>query len=256
VKQRLGAVLCLVLGSVLIWSGLSTSATGTVGNPVTICQPRSDLVGQVTPGQCPTGTITFTEVTNLSADPSVTPPASWTITVTSTCVDPNTGDPVDQTVMVDDGTSASTGALYVYADSSGTQCSYGYVETPVARFTTTYNPDPPQPIPFSQSLTANNLPVTVTNTVQALPTSSSASPTHTRTRTATPTHTRTASSSAAPTVVTTSFPAPSSSSAPVLATTGPRDSVGVSLWIGIALCLLGLVLLVAGRRPRLGRRHH
>lgn len=242
-RQRLGAMLCFALGAVLIWSGLSTDATGAVGaigcGTQTIGTPQFN---------CPTGVINFTEVTNAG---TATPPGTWVITLTSLCKDPSTGSPVNQEIDVDNNTTQASKPVYVYSDSSGsTRCSYTYAETPVAPFTTTYAPDPPQMITFDGTQSGSHLDVTVTNTGPS-PSSSSASssspaPSHSRT----PTHS--ASSSPAHTSV---APSPSSSSAPVLASTGPTRSVRPSLFVGIALCLLGSVLLFAGRRPRTARRH-
>lgn len=253
-KQRLGAVLSVLLGSGLIWIGLASSGTATAatvspGPPTcqlpdrAVHQPRGEDEG------CPTGTITVTEVTDLSADPSANPPSQWTVTVTSTnCTMPD-GSVVDQVLVIDNNSSATTDQLFLYAEafSPDVPCEYAYVETPRTPYTTTYDPVPPQSIPNTGE--DSNLAVTVTNTIAAL--STSASPTHTRTHTATatPTHTKSTSSSAAPTAVTSA----SSSAAPILAVTGPRSSVRPSLYAGIGLCGLGLVLLLAGRRPRTAR---
>jgi hypothetical protein len=251
-KLRLGAVLSVLLGSVLIWIGLAASGTAVAGTttPPAPCPLPLRAVAHART-ICPTGTITVTEVTDLSADPSANPPSQWTVTITSAnCTMPDGSTPVHQVLAIDNNGDATTDPLEIDADVSGqTHCEYAYVETPKARYTTTYDPTPPQSIPDTGA--DSNLAVTVTNTIAALPTSSSPAPTHTRTHTATatPTHTKSMSSSAAPTAVTST----SSSPAPILAVTGPRRSVGPSLYAGIGLCGLGLVLLLTGRRPRTAR---
>lgn len=245
--NRLGAILCLLLGSVLIWSGLSASSSGSIGT-TSFCQGN---IGTTTP--CPTGTINFAEVTDLSAAPGTTPPSTWTVRVTS----PNCSSPsdsaVDEVVTVNNNDNASTGDLFVWGDATHSiTCEYAYTEDPVAGYTTTYNPIPPHALTFGGGQSNSGLKVTVTNAADALPTKTK-TPTKTPTKTATPSKspTHSSSSSKAPTAVT-SAPA-GSSSAPTLASTGPRHSVGTSVGVGIGLCALGLVLLFAGRRPKPAR---
>jgi hypothetical protein len=247
-------VLSVLLGSVLIWMGLTASGTAVAGTTApgpasceildrAVHQPRGE--GEA----CPTGSITVTEVTDLSADPSANPPSQWTVTITSAnCTMPD-GSMVDQVLAIGNNSNAFTDQLLLYGDAftHNIACEYAYAETPRARYTTTYDPTPPHAIPDTGA--DSTLAVTVTNAIAALPTSSSPAPTHTRTHTATPTHTKSTSSSAAPTAVTSA----SSSAAPILAVTGPRSSVGPSVYAGIGLCGLGLVLLLAGRRPRTAR---
>lgn len=227
-KQRVGAILCIILGAVLIGTGLNGTAAGSVGLTVPTCGVTQ--IGGVTP--CPTGTISFTETTT---GIGATPPANWTVRITSTCVDPATSQPVDQTVTVPDGGTGTSTPLELYTNSGHTtSCSYAYVEVPVpANFAAAFAPASPQTIPDSGGAANSGLKVALTNTYTApTPTTSSA--------------TASASASASSSAV----PTPPSSSAAPLATTGPREQIGASVWIGAALCLLGLVLLVAGRTRR------
>lgn len=234
-KQRFGAILCILLGAVLIGTGLNGTAAGSVGLTVPVCGAAQ--VG--TAVLCPTGTISFTETTTGTG---AVPPANWTVHITSTCLDPATGQPVDQTVTVPDGGTGASTPLELYTDSGhGTVCSYTYAEDPVpANFAAVFAPASPQGIPDSGGASNSGLKVALTNTYTApTPTTSSA----TVTASASVSASVTASSSAVPT------PAASSSAAG-LANTGPHEQVGASVWIGAALCLLGLVLLLAGRTRR------
>lgn len=229
-KRRVGAILCIILGAVLIGTGLNATATGSVGLTVPTC--GATQVGGVTP--CPTGTISFTETTTGTG---ATPPANWTVHITSTCVDPATSQPVDQTVTVPNGGTGTSTPLELYTNSAHTTaCSYTYVEDPVpANFAASFAPASPQTIPDGGGPTDSGLKVALTNTYTApTPTTSSA----------------TTSASASASATSSAVPTPPSSSAAPLATTGPREQIGASVWIGAALCLLGLVLLVAGRTRR------
>jgi hypothetical protein len=224
--RRLGAILCLVLGAVLIGTGLNSTSAGTVGGTVPDC---GTLVGVTV--ACPTATITFTETTTGAGAPA---PVSWTVHVTSTCHDPATGLPVNQTVTVPNDGHASTTDLYLYVNSTHTTaCVYNYVESPIpAHFTATFAPLPPQGLVASEGLD-----VTLTNAYTA-PHTTSAAP-----------------STTTVTVAPSSSAAVQPTSTDALANTGPRSQVRASVWIGAGLCALGLVLLVAGRRRRPASHH-
>lgn len=238
-KQRFGAILCMMLGSVLIFSGFAagSDATGGINNPT--C--GGITVGAVTVGAgCPVGTISVTETTDTSAA-STTPtvPANWTVTITSTngCLDPATNKPVRMTITVANGGTNASGNLYVFKDNKATtQCLYRYTETAVPTFTAAFAPTAPHSIAFN--VDGSRLNVALTNTYTAPP------PTSTP-----PSSSRPAPSSAS--AVATSL-APSSSAA-ALSNTGPRTQVRATLWIGIAVFLIGLAMLALGRRPRHGR---
>ena len=119
-RKDLGAWLCLVLGAVLVTTGLAAGPSGSVGGiPVgTPCAPSE--IGTANP--CPTAVVTVTETTTLvsgSVRAAITPPAGgWTVHVTSPCpstVDDNT--PVDLSFTVPDGGSADSPALYAYPNT-------------------------------------------------------------------------------------------------------------------------------------------
>jgi len=233
-KRSLGGLLCLLLGGVLLVTGLRSGATGDVGD---VSQPCSGgNIGGVS--LCPTGTITFTETTQVTGTPVPTPPATWTVHVTSSCDDPLTGNPVAQDVTVPNNGAQSTTALFVFDDTThNTNCSYAFTETGApAGYTPTFTPVSPATIPWNESSSGSNLPVALVNALTVTSPTPTATASRTRTRTATATAEPT--SSAAP-----------SSQAPV-ANTGPHEQVRATVWIGGALCVLGLVLLVAARRPR------
>lgn len=235
-KQRFGALLCLALGTVLIVTGLNGTSSGNVGATVADCGVGT--IGGFVP--CPTGTITFTETTT----GTTSPPATWTVHITSTCLDPATGLAVDQTVNVPDGGSASSTALELYTTTShGATCSYAFIEENIPPGdTVTFDPASPQTIPDDTTPSDSNLPVALTNVFTATTSSST---------TSVPTSSSATSSSAATSVATSS-----SSASGALSNTGPRETVRTSLWIGIALCVLGVALLLGGRtrgRPRHSR---
>jgi hypothetical protein len=225
-KRRLGAVLCILLGAVLIGTGLAGNSAGDVGGVAPTCGV-SIGVSVI----CPTGTISFTETTTGTGAPH---PAAWHVHITSSCLDPTTGSAVDQTVNVPDGGTASSGPLELYTTEAKTAtCSYTYVEESIpAHVTATFDPVSPQTIPDAGGQTNSGLKVDLTNAFAAPttpPSSSSAPP-----------------SSSAPA----STPVAASSSTAAVANTGPHEQVRASVWIGVALCVLGLVLLVAGRTRR------
>lgn len=229
-KERFGALLCIVLGGVLIGTGLNSGAAGGVGVAVTNCGGQ---IGAVSP--CPVGTISITKVTH-NAPPSV--PATWTVVITSTCIDPATGNPVHQSVTVPNNGTASSTNLYIWPDSThATPCSYALVEDPLpAGDTASFDPASPVTIPYQGSDSGSSISVTLTNTF-AVPTTPPPS-------TAKPTTSAPRSTSAAPSSVAVS------SSAEPIANTGPHEQVRASVWIGATLCVLGLGLLVMGRTRR------
>ena len=223
-KERLGGLLAVALGAVLITTGINTSSAGQVGGIAPTCAPAA---GAQAP--CPTGTIVVKETTTPTpgaGDP--TPPANWTVTITSTCIDPNTGSAVNQTVSVPNNGQASSGQLYVFqTEANVTPCQYNYTQTKVTGFTTTYDTTNPFIIPNDFGADTSTVTVGVVNTFPR----------------STPT-----STTAAPTSVT------PSSSAPVLAETGPKTRITASVYIGIGLVLLGAVMLFGGSRRRNGKR--
>jgi hypothetical protein len=234
-KQRFGALLCLALGAVLIATGLNAGSAGTVGFTAPDC-------GTPTPGvtvPCPTGTIAITETT---VPASATPPAGgWIVHITSTnCVDP-ANNAVDMTLTIADGSTATSDPLFVFQNPShATSCSYALAEDPVAGFTAAFDPASPVTIPFSGGADNNGLKVNLTNTFTPAPSTPAPS-------------TRVSSTSAAPS---SSAPTtPSASVSPIVAVTGPHEQVRATAYIGVGLCVLGLVLLLAGRGQRRRSRH-
>jgi hypothetical protein len=258
-RVRFGAILCLILGAVLIRSGLAGGDTSTIGtaNPCTV------VVGEVN-GSCPVATLTLNEVTDANGNTTASPPDAWTVHLTSSnCF--VAGDNASRSIT-NNGTLTYT-ELYVYNFSESEQCLYTITEDSVDPYTGVFNP--PAPYTFGDAFPIPNPPggirpkadgavqtVTLTNTARApVASSTPVAPPSTASPTKTKTKTRTASASASVTSEpSTSAPAvASSSAAPVLASTGPRHQVQGSLIAGIALVLLGGGLLVAGRRPRPAR---
>jgi hypothetical protein len=225
----LGALFCILLGAVLIGTGLTTSSSGDVGLATIGC----GSVGAGTNVPCPTGQISFTK-TVLGNDPSA--PSSWSVHVTSGCLDPATNLPVNQTVNVPTGGTANTGDLFIFANTRHSLlCTYAYVEDPIpANCTAVFDPASPQTI-----ATSDGLKVALTNTCTV------------RT-TAPPSSSTPAPSTSVATTHDSPLPTSSSTTAPI-SNTGPHEQVRASVWIGVALCMLGLTLLVVGRR-RTGRR--
>ena len=225
-KQWFGAFLCMAFGSVLIVSGLSSGGAADGGVAVPTCQLP---VGIVIP--CPTGTITVTEVTHQLGHPLTLPAGGWKVDITSSNCTAPSGATLAMTLTIADGGNATSGPLFVFTSPAhSTSCSYTLVEHPVTGFTAAFVPTSPVTITWSGGTTNSNRAVTVTNASNAPTPSSPASSTR-------------ASSSAAPTSASASAP---------LAATGPRKQIGVTLYFGIALVGLGLVLVVAGRRQRRG----
>ena len=262
-KRRFGAVLCLALGAVLLTSGLTDSGGVSVGVANTC---GAFTVGATFANDCPTGTITITETTaivtgkvaGVHAAATPTPPAGgWKVLVTSTCIDPNTGTAASQTATVPNNGTASTGPLYVFTSYQGTTpCSYALSQTNTPKgFTAAFVPTSPVTIPFTAgSPKASNLAVKLGNTAQAAPVSPSPSVvTTTPVPPTVVTETPAPSASVSGSLVHESVSVAPSSTAPIAAT-GPRRPIGVTVYLGIALLLLGAALLVGGL-PRRAARH-
>lgn len=231
-KQRFGAILCMLLGGVMIAGGLGGTSDATAGSVAPTC---GQILQIGTPAAtCPTGTITFSETTV-----GTTSHGPWSVKITSSCLDPNTNSAVDMTVTVPDGGSKASGLLYIYPDQSGaTTCSYAYTEAPAPLYDTTYAPTSPQSITF-QAEGPSNLDVSITNTFVP-PTSVTRAPSSPA-----------SSSRAATSEARTTAPASSAGASAIqLSNTGPRSQVGATLWVGVAVFLFGAVLLFVGRRPQ------
>jgi len=224
-KQRLGGLLAITLGAVLITTGISNSDAGGVGGVSPTCGAAVLGVAVI----CPTGVLNIAEITTptpVAGDPTP-PPGGWTVTITSTCLDPATALPVNQVVHVPNNGNVDSDPVFVYTnESSSTKCEYTYTETAVAGFTIAYTPASPFTIPFSGSPANSGQKLSITNSFVHTPPSSS---------------------------VPATSPAPSSSGGN-LANTGPHAKIGTSLYFGIALVLLGAVMLFGGRRRRTGSR--
>lgn len=226
-KARLGGLLTIALGAVLITNGLTGTDAGQVGDVVPTCGAAVHGIAVV----CPTGVINVAEITTptpVAGDP--TPPgAGWEVKITSTCLDPATALPVDQTVFVPNGSDANSTPVEVFTnEASTTHCQYNYAETAVTGFTTTYDTVSPFTIPFGGGVSNSGIKVSVTNSFVHTPPSTSAAPSTPST--------------------------PASSSSGTLANTGPRTRITTSVYIGSALVLLGMVMLFGGSRRRSGKR--
>ncbi len=235
-KRRFGGVLCLVLGTVLLVTGLRTGTTGDVGNVVSPCSANIGITVA-----CPTGTIAITEETHVTGTPVPTPPANWTVHITSSCDDPATGNPVAQDVTVPNNATGTSAALFVFDTTAhSTSCSYALAETGAPTgYTATFTPTSPVTIPWDETNSGSSIKVGLANVLVVASRTPSPTPT--------PTPTASSSSSAEPTATATS-------SAAAVANTGAREQIRATAWIGGALCLLGLVLLVTGRRRPRGLR--
>ena len=251
-KRRLGGLLSLTLGIVLIAGGaLSGGGSGVVGLPPTPCQV---VTSGAAPDPCPTGTITLTENTaNAPRARSAAEPGDWHVTITAAngCTSPG-GGAVDDTVTVPRGSSATSEDVYVYTDiSDRTKCTYTLTPSTVAGYTATFSPSSPVSLGDPTFGTQDDLAVTLTETPAAATSSSTAPSSAAPTRSSSHQRTHSAAASASASA---SAAAESSAGADALADTGPRSSVTFSLILGIALCLLGLALLFAGQLPGPGRR--
>jgi hypothetical protein len=233
-KQRFGALMCLLLGSVLIVGG--SLGTSDAGGGVTVLSCGTQLtVGNVAPPPtCPLGQIAITETS--SGDQ--TPPANWTVTITSSnCRFPTGGTSV--AVTVPNGGTKNSPDLYQNTSGTGsTACSYALSETAVSGFTATFTPAGPYTLPQAP-VGASMRDVTVKNVsaVAPKPTPSTA--------TATATVKPTASATQRPAVQV----APTPASGGTLPRTGTQHAA-LEISLGGGLVLLGLLLLLAGRPPR------
>ena len=221
--KRLGAILCLLLGSILIAGGLGGTADSTAGGTVPRCDVQVN--GLVFP--CPLGTISITKVVSGTG---TAPAGGWVVTVTSSnCALPVTSS--NTVTLPAAGGTVATQPLFLFTDSTHTTaCAYSLTETAVAGFTPSFLPAGPYTIPLAASV----LSVTLTNTADV----TSSTP---------PVSTPPVSTPA------TSTPAPTATASAALATTG-TSHVRPTFFVGIALCLLGVVLLFSGRRPRGARQ--
>ena len=226
--KRLGAILCLLLGSILIAGGLGGTADSTAGGTVPRCDVQVN--GLVFP--CPLGTISITKVVSGTG---TAPAGGWVVTVTSSnCALPVTSS--NTVTLPAAGGTVATQPLFLFTDSTHTTaCAYSLTETAVAGFTPSFLPAGPYTIPLAASV----LSVTLTNTADV---TSSTPPVSTS-----PVSTPPVSTPA------TSTPAPTVTASAALATTG-TSHVRPTFFVGIALCLLGVVLLFSGRRPRGARQ--
>jgi hypothetical protein len=264
-KHRIGALLCLALGAVLIFSGVSFSAAGAVGavepTVTTTAPPPNPCVPVLTArraapvkgGFCGLGTITVTETTTANGQ---TPPESWTVTWDSTnCALP---DGVEANHTFTDNGSTTYNNLFVYTNDDRTaQCSYTLSEQTVPKFDAAFTPAGPYTfsdefkLPGARANAQPHVvglaqPVALSNTGQKVATTSSAPSSSAPSSSATV-------ASELPTSATAGSPV-SGSAAPVLATTGPHSQLRGSVIAGVALCLFGGLLLIAGRRRPRGAR--
>jgi hypothetical protein len=251
-RVRFGAILCLILGFVLIQGGLSTSSSSSVGTVSDPCTVTNSVAHIGTTGFCGLGELTVDELTTANGQDA---PASWSLTLDTNCALPE-GELATQ--PIDDGGTVTWDGLFVYTNDDRTeQCSYTLTEAAVPGFTATFTPPGPYTFDdefnpddaFKPAIAGLSQPVALANIGAAATTSASSS--------ASSSASASASSSAAPTsaqaTVPSTAPSFSSSSSPVLATTGPHRPVRGSLIAGIALVLFGGFLLIAGRRPRQAR---
>jgi hypothetical protein len=283
-RNRFGGVLALVLGAVLIAAGLNDRASGVAGTAASTCGMAA--AGTVTPG-CAAGDFVIRELTDPApgaGDPQP-PTGGWTITVTSPCTDPGTQSPTSAILPVPDDGTVESRSFEIFTDATeSTKCSYDLVETPVAGYTASVVPAPPLELQLSVQThvtvtnsfgtgsstptdgppttasapvpTTASAPVPTTASAPVPTTASAPVPTALPPTTASasvPTDSEPTGSAGDPIGQTSGVPSsrPSRSSSPArqLAATGPR-AVRVSLWCGIALCLLGAGLVFGGSRRR------
>ena len=274
-KQRFGGLLCLAFGAVLIFSGVNFStAAGAVGGivpsttvtstapvkPVDPCESffPSAQRRAAPAGFCPIGTITVT-VTTVAGDS--TPPDAWVVTVASSNCVVSTEQPT-QNASSSGASEVTFDGLNVYTGfDEATQCSYTLSEDNETQpFAATFTPAGPYTFEdgavqsgFRPHIAGLAQPVALLNAAPVA--TSSVPPAPTSSASIAPTDASSTATVLPPLPPLTPRDAtPSASAAPVLATTGPHGPVRGTLLAGIALCLLGGVLLVAGRRPRT-RRH-
>ena len=233
-KQRFGGLLCLLLGSVLLTGGVLGAGDAGAGSVMPQCGGLQ--VGL--PQPCPTGSIVITE--NTTGTGLGVPSGGWTVTLTSSnCRLPGTVSKI--TVQVPDGGPATVSGLFQNVGGfDTTACRYLLAETPVPSYTGTFEPVGPYTLPQSSESSAR----VVLHNVGFIP----ATPTPTATPTATPAATPRATASAAPS------PAPSPTTAGngsggTLPFTGSGHLLA-QVVIGLGLLLLGVFLLLTGRRTR------
>jgi hypothetical protein len=233
VKERLGGLLALALGAVLITSGISNSSSGAIGAPPASCGVA--VIG-VAP-TCPTGTININETTSGTVP---APAGGWKVDLSSTCLDTTTGNPVSTTLTIPNNGHITTDPLYIYTDvTSNTQCSYSLDPEAVPDFTPTITS--PVTISFDGSRSNSSIDVNFAEAGTSV-TTTTTSPVTTAPVTTAP-------------VTTSAVATPSSSSAGNLADTGPKTKIGASLYFGVGLVLLGMVMLFGGTFRRRRGQH-
>ena len=119
-KMRMGGLLTVALGAVLIGSGLTSSAAGVVGAAPITCGTAAP--GTLTPG-CPEGDIVISELTGVH--PSIVPsgpgvPNNWSYRITSPCLDPDTGKPVNEPLTVANDGSGSSTSFEIFTTAANT----------------------------------------------------------------------------------------------------------------------------------------
>jgi LPXTG-motif cell wall-anchored protein len=229
VQLRVGGVLSLVLGGVLVTGGAFGLDTGA-GTPAPSC---GGIAPGATPPACPLGVLHLSETTTGSGTPPV---GGWQVDITSSnCTFPGTSA-TTLTVAVPDNGSVDSPQLYQNTDGpETTPCSYTVTQQAVAGFTTTYDPDAPYELPQLE----DNSAVTDVGIMNDSPVVASPSPTPTEVPTP------------EPTLESTAIPLTSGDGggAGALPSTGSRHA-RAELAGGVALLLLGAFLLLAGRRPQ------
>ena len=224
-RRQLGGLLAIVLGGVLIATG-TTSGGATVGAAQTVCGSNVNI--GVIPLGCATGRIVVHKVVNGPADEA--PADGWDFTIASTNCSIFPGSDATVNVPAAGGT-VSSDVLWSTVIVGGDPCEYTITEDAVPGWTTTYNPTGALTLGDAIDVPAgtNDAHVQVNNTFPTTP---------------------------PPTVTTTTtVPAASPSASPTeaLANTG-SDHVTPTTIAGIALVVLGGVMLFMGRRrPRRAR---
>jgi len=226
VKLRVGGVLSLVLGGVLVTGGTLGLDAGA-GTPPPSCGGLA--IGTPTP-TCPLGKLNLSETTTGSGTPPV---GGWLVDIASTNCKLYGTAASTITATVPNNGSVLSDLLYQNTDGPETTlCSYTVTQHAVAGFTTTYDPAGPYTLPETEDNSAvtnvgvmNDSPVVVASPT---PTPAAASPT----------------------------PAPETSEQ----STGAGGGAGglpatgnaharAEILAGVALCFLGFFLLFAGRKP-------
>lgn len=237
-KQRFGGLLCLLLGSVLLAGGVLGAGDAGAASVVPQCGELQVGATQL----CPTGSIVIIE--NTTGTGLGVPSGGWTVTLTSTnCNLP--GNVPSETVVPDGGPAATVSGLF--QNTGGpvpTPCSYLLAETAVPSYTATFEPPGPYILPQTSE---SSVRVALHN-VGFIPATPTPTATPTATPAATPTATPRATASATPS------PAPSPTTAGngsggTLPFTGSGHLLA-QVVIGLGLLLLGVFLLLTGRRTR------